>query len=129
MGVFDGVRRILADLGDRIEATGAAALPLTFAKFYPGGLAGLLDGLRAAGHGAEVDSWLGSGPNRPIAPGALAALLTPEQTDRIAYEYGIPAGRVATALAAFLPAAVAGESVDGRLKPQIRFGSQPAAAA
>ena len=128
MGVFDGMKRIAAGLSERVDAAGASALPLTFAKFYPGGLAGLLDRLRSAGHGAEVDSWLGAGPNRPIEPGALAAVLTPEQVDRIAYEYGIPAGRVPAALSAFLPTAVAAESRDGQLRPQIRFASRPSAA-
>ncbi len=45
-------------------------------------------------------------------------------TERLAYDLNLPAGRVATALASFLPAAVAAQSEDGRLKPQPNFSTQ-----
>ncbi|TIV13518.1 MAG: hypothetical protein E5V95_33790, partial [Mesorhizobium sp.] len=40
-----------------------------------GGLGGLLDKLKDAGHGNVADSWVGTGQNQPINPGDLGSAL------------------------------------------------------
>ncbi|MGH1575402.1 YidB family protein [Methylobacterium sp. P31] len=97
---------------------------MAMAKFYPGGLAAFLDRLRGAGHGPAVESWLTAGERQAVPAGDIAACLPDAVTERLAYDLGIPEGRVATALSEFLPAAVAQESQDGRLKPQPNFSTQ-----
>jgi uncharacterized protein YidB (DUF937 family) len=44
-------------------------------KTPDGGLGGLLEKRRTAGHGEIVKSWLGPGQNQPIEPGQLGAAL------------------------------------------------------
>ncbi|SFL54232.1 YidB family protein [Methylobacterium pseudosasicola] len=128
MGLLDGVKTMLDDVvaaADRaVVRTGSGKLALALAKFYPGGLVAFLDRLRETGHGDAVDSWIASGENRPVPASAIAQCLPDAVTDRLAYDLNLPAGRVATALAEFLPAAVAAQSEDGRLKPQPNFSTQ-----
>ncbi|MCJ2134873.1 YidB family protein [Methylobacterium sp. J-026] len=128
MGLLDGAKNLIGDVVaavDRaLEETGSGKLPMALAKFYPGGLVGLLDRLRADGHGAAVDSWLSPGERQTVPAAAMATCLPKAVTERLAYDLGLPEGRVATALSEFLPAAVAGQSVDGRLKPQPNFSTQ-----
>lgn len=128
MGLLDGLK---ATAGDVVTATdraylriGSRNVAMAFAKFYPGGLAGFLDRLREAGHGAAVDSWLGAGENRPVPAEAIAGCLPEAVTERLAYDLSVPAGRVPTALSEFLPAAVAAHSTDGKLDPQPNYSTQ-----
>ncbi|WP_280137104.1 YidB family protein [Methylobacterium sp. ARG-1] len=128
MGLLDGVKTMIGDVvaaADRaVVSTGSGKLALALAKFYPGGLVAFLDRLRESGHGEAVESWIGPGENRPVPVNAIAACLPDAVTERLAYDLNLPAGRVATALAEFLPAAVAAQSEDGRLKPQPNFSMQ-----
>jgi uncharacterized protein YidB (DUF937 family) len=59
-----------------------------------------------------------------VPAAAIAACLPDAVTERLAYDLGVPAGRVATALSEFLPAAVAEQSENGKLKPQPNFSTQ-----
>lgn len=126
MGLLDGIRRAVVRAEQRIDAIGGGALPMAFAKIYPGGLPAFLDALRAAGHGAAVESWLGAGPNLRIPAEAYAPLLAPKVLARLAADLGIPEARVATALSEFLPGAVDRRSPDGALAPQMQFSTQVA---
>lgn len=122
-----GLKDVLGDLAAATERTiaevGGRDIPMAFAKFHPGGLAGFLDRLRQAGHGAEVESWLQAADLRPLPAAALAACLPDPVAASIARDLSLPQERLATSLAEFLPAAVAGQSEDGRLKPQPVFSS------
>jgi len=128
MGLLDGVKTLIGDVvaaADRaVVNAGSGKLALALAKFYPCGLVAFLDRLREAGHGDAVESWIGSGENRPIPAAAIAGCLPEAVTERLAYDLNLPAGRVPTALAEFLPAAVAAQSEDGKLKPQPNFSTQ-----
>ena len=128
MGLLDGLKVAFGDVAARtdaaIERTGSAKLAMAFAKFYPGGLPAFLDRLRADGHAAAVESWLGAGENRPVPAEAIGAALPDAVIARFAYDLSLPEGRVPIALATFLPAAVAAESEDGRLKAQPNYSTQ-----
>lgn len=128
MGLIDDAKALIGDViaaADRaLEDTGSGKLAMAMAKFYPGGLAAFLGRLREAGHGPAVESWLAAGERQTVPAGDIAACLPDAVTERLAYDLGIPEGRVATALSEFLPAAVAQESQDGRLKPQPNFSTQ-----
>lgn len=122
-----GLKDVLGDLAAATERTiaevGGRDIPLAFAKFYPSGLAGFLDRLRQDGHGAEVDSWLQGAAPRALSATAIAGGLPEPVAECIARDLSLPQDRLATALAEFLPATVAGLSEDGRLKPQPVFSS------
>ncbi len=127
MGLLDGVKGVLGDLAAATEKSiaeiGGRDIPMAFAKFYPGGLAAYLDHLRNAGHGTEVESWLVGADLRPVPARAIAASLPEPVAQAIANDLSLTPERLPTALAEFLPAAVAGLSEDGRLKPQPVFTS------
>lgn len=127
MGLLDRVKRafgsVTAAAEAAVQATGSAKIAMAFAKFYPGGLPAFLDRLRADGHGAAVESWLGAGERRPVPASAIGAAMPEAVTARFAYDLGVPEGRVPVALAEFLPATVAQQSEGGRLKPQLSFSS------
>ncbi|MCJ2018432.1 MULTISPECIES: YidB family protein [unclassified Methylobacterium] len=132
MGLLDGAKNLIGDVVaamDRaLEDTGSGKLTLALAKFYPGGLVAFLDRLRETGHGGAVDSWLKAGAlpeeRQGVSASAVATCLPDAVTKRLAYDLSIPEGRVATALAEFLPAAVAAQSENGTLKPQPNFSTQ-----
>ncbi|WCS27558.1 YidB family protein [Methylobacterium sp. NMS14P] len=128
MGLLDGAKTLIGDVvaaADRVlEETGSGKLALSLAKFYPGGLPAFLDRLRETGHGDAVGSWLGSGARQTVPESAIAACLPEGVTERLAYDLGVPEARVPTVLAEFVPAAVAGQSENGTLKPQPNFSTQ-----
>ncbi|WP_457104857.1 YidB family protein [Methylobacterium sp. P5_C11] len=128
MGLLDDAKNLIGDVvaaADRaFEEAGSGKIAMALAKFYPGGLAAFLDRLRADGHGAAVESWLASGERQTVPATAVAACLPEGVTERLAYDLGVPEPRVATALAEFLPAAVADQSENGALKPQPNFSTQ-----
>lgn len=128
MGLLDGWKAAFGDVATRVDATvertGSARLAMAFAKFYPGGLPAFLDKLRADGHGAAVESWLGGGENRPVPAVAIGAAMPAAVLARFAYDLSLPEGRVPIALATFLPTAVAGQSDGGHLKPQPNYSTQ-----
>lgn len=132
MGLLDGAKNLIGDVvaaADRaLEETGSGKLALALAKFYPGGLVAFLDRLRETGHGGAVDSWLSDrtqpDARQAVPASAIASCLPKAVTARLAYDLGLPEGRVPTALAEFLPAAVAAESENGKLKPQPNFSTQ-----
>ncbi|WP_245930618.1 YidB family protein [Methylobacterium radiodurans] len=128
MGVLGSVTTIFGGLGARLEraldAKGADGLALAAAKFFPGGLPALLDALRAEGHGAAVESWLGRGPNAAVPAEAFARVLPPAVAAAFAHDLGLRPERVPVTLAQFLPAAVDVESPDGTLRPQPQFSTQ-----
>lgn len=68
-----------------------------------GGLDGLLDQLRAAGLGDQVDSWIGTGDNQPIDAQQLGAALGPDAAQRLSSSTGLDLGQLLPLIAAFLP--------------------------
>jgi len=127
MGLLDGVKAVIGDLAAATERTiaevGGRNIPMAFAKFHPGGLAGFLDRLRQDGHGTQVDSWLAGTDPRPVPAAAIAHALPDRVADSLATDLSLSRERLPIALSEFLPAAVTGLSENGRLKPQPVFSS------
>jgi uncharacterized protein YidB (DUF937 family) len=118
------IARVTAGLERQLDDVGADGLAMAAAKFVPGGLPALLDRLRGDGHGAAVDSWIGTGENHLIPAEAYDRVLTPGVRDAFARDLGLRPERVAQSLAAFLPAAVDRESPGGQLREQRQFSTQ-----
>lgn len=68
-----------------------------------GGLSGLLEKLQNAGHGEAVNSWIGPGPNKPIAPGQLGAALGQKTVSAAAQQSGLNEQELLAQLAQNLP--------------------------
>ena len=68
-----------------------------------GGVDGLLAKLREGGLGDEVDSWVSTGENKPVAPHQLGAALGPETVNRLSTSTGLSIQFLLPLLAAILP--------------------------
>jgi uncharacterized protein YidB (DUF937 family) len=84
------------------------------------GLGTLVERLRQAGLGEQVDSWVGTGANRPVAPDQLQQAFGPEALQGLAQRLGLGGGAaagggVAAALAALLPQVINGLTPQGRV--------------
>jgi uncharacterized protein YidB (DUF937 family) len=80
-----------------------------------GGLDAVVDRFRRSGYGDQVDSWIGRGENRRIAPYELADALGPDTIDELERETGLPRDKVLSELSEELPDAVDRFTPDGRL--------------
>jgi uncharacterized protein YidB (DUF937 family) len=58
-----------------------------------GGLGELLQRFQQSGFGDTVNSWIGTGANRPIAPDQLNQALSPETVDELSQQTGVPRPR------------------------------------
>ena len=71
-----------------------------------GGLPGLLDGFQKAGLGDVVESWLGQGPNKPIAPAQVQEALGPDVVAQLAAKAQLAPSETSDLLARALPAMI-----------------------
>lgn len=82
------------------------------------GLGTLVDRLRQGGLGEEVDSWVGTGTNKPVAPDRLAGVFGQDELAGVAQRLGAGAGGgggMAAMLAALLPQLINGLTPQGRV--------------
>jgi uncharacterized protein YidB (DUF937 family) len=87
-GLLGGLGRLLGGLG------GAGAL------------GGLISQLQAKGYGKQVNSWVGTGQNEPIAPNQLAEALGEDTVKELEQHTGMPRQALLDDLATTLPQAV-----------------------
>jgi uncharacterized protein YidB (DUF937 family) len=80
-----------------------------------GGLSDLLRQLQQAGHGETANSWVGSGPNKQIAPGDLANALGADQIDQLSAQSGMSRDDLLNGLSQYLPRVVDHLTPDGRV--------------
>ena len=93
--------------GTATAANPAAALTgLSSAIGAEGGIDPLLDKLRAAGYGEQVDSWISTEPNKPIPPQQLGAALGDDEVQKLSSKSGIDIMSLLPLLATFLPTIV-----------------------
>lgn len=83
-----------------------------------GGLAGLLEQLKAGGLGKVADSWVSTGQNLPVSADQITKALGSSQLRQLAQQFGIAADALPGQLAGMLPQVV------DRLTPQGRIPSQ-----
>ena len=89
--------------GGSVPADPAALTGLTGAIEQTGGLDGLVGKLRDGGLAPEVDSWVSTGPNRPVDPQRLGQALGPDTVQQLSAGSGIDVGALLPLLAMFLP--------------------------
>ena len=80
-----------------------------------GGLQDIVDRFRQAGQGEVADSWVSTGPNRPVQPQHLEQALGADTLDTIARQTGLSREEVLTRLTRNLPSAVDQYTPDGRI--------------
>ncbi|ACA20784.1 protein of unknown function DUF937 [Methylobacterium sp. 4-46] len=80
----------------------------------PAGLDQLIDRFRRGGLGEVIESWIGPGQNRGIAPQQLAQALGPDTVETLSRETGLERDTLLTQLAAVLPGVIDGLTPGGR---------------
>ena len=80
-----------------------------------GGLGNLLQGFQDSGHGHTADSWVGTGPNKAIAPNDLADALGSDTLDTLSQQTGMGRNDLLEALRHQLPGFVDQLTPHGRI--------------
>ena len=88
-----------------------------------GGLGGLLDKLKDAGHGKVADSWVGTGQNQSINANDLGAALGPQVIREIAQRTGMDEQELLKQLSTALPGVVDKLTPNGQLPQQHQVAS------
>jgi uncharacterized protein YidB (DUF937 family) len=96
------------------ESAGRADSPLSGGALG-GGLKDLLDHFRQSGHEDKAESWVSSGPNKPIAPQELEQALGEERIQWLVDQTGMPREQLLTGLSGELPKAIDKLTPRGRL--------------
>jgi uncharacterized protein YidB (DUF937 family) len=82
-----------------------------------GGLGELVERMKQNGRGEIADSWVGTGPNKPIDHSELENALGPDVFTTLAEKTGLSREEIASRLSKVLPEAVDKYTPDGRLPP------------
>src|SRR5262249_11985751 len=83
-----------------------------------GGLGGLLNRFQQNGLGDVMDSWIGPGQNKPVAPGQLKTALGPDILKSLAEQSGISQAELTEKLSQVLPGVVDKLTPAGRMPTQ-----------
>ncbi|MFI5199803.1 MAG: YidB family protein, partial [Candidatus Limnocylindrales bacterium] len=95
------VSSVLGMLGGASAGAGT-----TGASPAAGGIANagaLVEQLKAGGLASEVESWLGTGANKPVSPDALGQALGPQAVQQLSSSTGLSAAQLLPQLAALIP--------------------------
>ena len=109
-GVLGGAGRH----GDLLPASSGASS----GGLLAGGLGGLVEALTRSGHGDTAASWVGHGPNRPIAPADLGDALGADTVDQLAQQSGMERQSMLDELSRVLPDLVDRLTPNGGLPDQ-----------
>jgi uncharacterized protein YidB (DUF937 family) len=80
-----------------------------------GGLQGVVNEFERNGLGATVRSWVGTGPNQPIAPADLQRALGPDLLQQLSAKSGLSVEDLTQKLSQVLPQAVDRMTPDGTI--------------
>ena len=80
-----------------------------------GGLKDLIDRFRQGGLQDVMGSWIGTGPNKPIAPNQLHDVLGGETVDELSRQTGMPRDDLLSELSRLLPSVVDKLAPNGQL--------------
>ena len=80
-----------------------------------GGLGGLLKQFQQNGFGDAINSWINTGPNKPVAPGQISGALGPDIIDSLSQRTGLSKDQILQILSQVLPNTVDQLTPQGRL--------------
>ena len=103
-----GVGGFLGQLSESLGGASAGGL-------LSGGLSELLERFRQSGHGETAESWVGTGPNKPLAPPQLEHAIGPEVLETLSKQTGLSREELLARLSRELPDAVDKYTPHGRL--------------
>ena len=103
-GTAPGTTAPMGGLGGLLSGAGLSA-----------GLKDLLDRFRETGHEQTAQSWVSTGPNKPIAPTDLEKVLGEERLQWLTEQTGLPKDQLLSGLSGALPDAINKLTPDGRI--------------
>ena len=86
-----------------------------------GGLGELIDRFKQNGQGDTVDSWVGTGPNKQIAPPQLEQAIGPDVLETLSRQTGLSKQELVARLSRELPDAVDKYTPQGRLPSEAEY--------
>jgi uncharacterized protein YidB (DUF937 family) len=98
-------------LGNLTKAVGGGGL----GSLLGGGLGQLADQFKQNGHGETVESWVGSGANKSVAPNDLERAIGPDVLEDLSEQTGLSREELLSRLSRELPDAVNNYTPHGRL--------------
>jgi len=101
-----------AGLGGLLAGLGGAG---GLGGMLSGGLGELFDQFKQNGHSETVDSWVKTGPNKPISPPQLEQAIGPDVLDALVKQTGLSRQDLLARLSRTLPEAVDKYTPEGRL--------------
>ena len=105
---------MLGKLGGSLGGAGAGGL-------LSGGLNELVDRFRQKGMGEKADSWVATGPNKPVTPSELEQAIGPDVLEDLVNKTGLSRDQLLKRLSQELPHAVDKYTPDGRLPAEGDF--------
>jgi uncharacterized protein YidB (DUF937 family) len=86
-----------------------------------GGLGELVERFNQSGHGETAQSWVGTGPNKPVTPPQLEQAIGPEVLETLSKQTGLSREELLARLSRELPNAVDKYTPQGRLPTETDF--------
>jgi uncharacterized protein YidB (DUF937 family) len=80
-----------------------------------------MDRFKQTGHGETADSWVGTGPNKPVSPPQLEEAIGRETLDTLSKQTGLSREELLARLSRELPNAVDKYTPQGRLPTEADF--------
>jgi uncharacterized protein YidB (DUF937 family) len=99
---------VLGNLGGMLGGAGAGGL-------LSGGLGQLLESFQQNGHGDTAQSWINSGPNKPISPPEVKQAIGPDVLAALEKQTGLSQDELLARLSRELPSAIDKYTPDGRI--------------
>jgi|SRR6185295_13070217 uncharacterized protein YidB (DUF937 family) len=109
-----GLGGVLEQLRGSLGGAGAGG-------FLSGGLGELIDRFKQNGQGDTVDSWVGTGPNKQIAPSQLEQAIGPDVLATLSRQTGLSKEELLGRLSRELPNAVDKYTPQGRLPSEAEY--------
>jgi uncharacterized protein YidB (DUF937 family) len=113
-GPSGGIGGLLGQLSRSF--TGASA-----GGILSGGLGELMERFKQSGHGETAESWVGTGPNKPVTPPQLEQAIGPEVLETLSKQTGLSREELLARLSRELPDAVDKYTPQGRLPTETDF--------
>jgi uncharacterized protein YidB (DUF937 family) len=109
-----GIGGFLGQLSESLGGAGAGGL-------LSGGLGELVDRFKQSGHGDTAESWVGTGPNKPVTPPQLEQAIGSEVLETLSKQTGLSREELLARLSRELPDAVDKYTPHGRLPTEPDF--------
>src|SRR5690349_23100669 len=109
-----GIGGLLGQLSRSFAGAGAGG-------FLSNGLSELLERFTQSGQGETAESWVGTGPNKPVAPPQLEQAIGPEVLETLSKQTGLSRAELLARLSRELPDAVDRYTPQGRLPTETDF--------